>query len=71
MLLRHQAGLPLHTVLMKNLCQLWKQLMEVFHWFCLKVSDALGTLLAHRVVYWILLVWIAVGEWVMRVVFEE
>ena len=58
-------------VLRKNLCQLRNQLTEVFRGFCLMVSDALGMLLVHRVVYWILLMWIAVGEGLMRVVFEE
>lgn len=70
-LLRRPAELPLHTVLRKNLCHLRKQLTEVFCWLCQKVSDALGMLLVHRAVYWILLVWIAVEEWLMKLVFEE
>ena len=68
---RHPAELLLLKVLRKMLCQLQRQLTEVFRWLCQKVSDALGMLLVWRAVYWVLLVWLAVEEWLMKLILEE
>lgn len=53
------------------LSHLRQQMTVVFQLFYLKVSDALGMLLVWRAVYWVLLVWLAVEEWLMKLIMEE
>ena len=60
-LLRYSAELLWSMVMGKILCLLKNQLTWVFHWFCLKGKETL----------WIQLVWVVVGELLMRVLFEE
>ena len=62
---------PQHKVLKKILCLLRKHLTEVFCWLCQKVSDALGMLPVWRAAYWVLLVWLAMKEWLMKLIMEE